>query len=298
MNDNHTDIKREKRNFRTATVLLIVIAVLFFAVLVFVLYKVNVLELPDFIEELISTQTPEQPFVAQIDEERVFDALIDIGSDNYDAGMEYDTILTYGIDSFDDEQFTELISQSPYYEEYSLVLKVTVYGEMQQTTNTNYIWRSGEKYRIDTYRGGKHIRSVVCDGEKVAITDYVTYSDTPYTDAYGNSDVTRIYPISDIFTLETQAGIPSPKDFISDSNIENLSVSLVRQANNNLICVSYDRTDMPQKETLYISPEYGLIVNAESRFNGILTYYVSCSSMQEGLSGYSGSSEDLFKCKY
>jgi outer membrane lipoprotein-sorting protein len=166
-------------------------------------------------------------------------------------------------------------------------------------TYINNIWRQGVRYRIETYDGSnKLIKTIVCDGDSVYVTEY------------NGADVSsHTFPVNDSFTLEQQAGMLSVEDVraalgntgadntdetsgetAGSRDINNVTVSLNRSADSSVYHVEYDYLAIPLHEQLDISLEYGFIIKAETYETGenTLTYSLVTDKMQTGITGYPG----------
>lgn len=222
-----------------------------------------------------------------LDSDPIWEALKNGG----DSGQTGDSFF-YEV-AYDD--FAAELARAPFCDEYSAVFRVSVSansgGVVSRSTTVSKLWVSGEKYRVEVYSGSKLLRSSVCDGENVLVTDYATYE----------SEVSKLYPASGDFTYESAAGIPSIDQFLDRatlseaSGVSELSITGVRGADVNAFRVDYKTELPPQTEEVVISLEYGVATYAQTiDADGYVSYSASLSSVSRGLTGYGGDTAKIF----
>ncbi len=266
---------------RLSVISIIAAAVLVFTVFVVLMYEFELIELPDFVSNLLGQPGKDTVQVIPGDDGSIYDAL-----------MQRETVpgisVTRNINAADAAVFFTELQPS---DEYSVFNRVTLYAGNKSLVYRNKIWRQGIRYRIETYDNHDALlKTIICDGENVYITDRT-----------GEEETRRVFPVSDGFTLEQQAGMPSVEDIrvlLAGSGgetpetvriIDNISVSLVRTAENSVYHVEYDYMNLLLHEQLYISLENGFVVHAETReTSGNLTYSLDTDFMQTGITGYAG----------
>ncbi|MFA6948565.1 MAG: hypothetical protein WCQ72_06255 [Eubacteriales bacterium] len=275
------DETRERILTRVSNVTMIAAALALLLGFVFALYKIGAITLPEPLRVLIEGQGDGAiGDVTQSQSDEFFSAL----REGKTEGM----AVTYDIS---DDDYAKRIALAPFIDEYTAVIRVTVFDGETRSATICRVWRSGDKYRVDKYSGSDRISSAVCDGTQVAVTDYALY-DEP---------VTRKFPINEDFSLAAQAGLPSLDDFLHDESATGKSISLIRSADRNVYSVSYD---IPVSDTgdsaaisnrLLISLEYGLCIGAESTLGSIGIYSAAATSVSEGLSAYNGDLSSIFR---
>lgn len=154
-----------------------------------------------------------------------------------------------------DEEYLDLLAAAPPVLTYRVEMSTTMYSDSGSLSRFHVLTRDGDRYRIDTSRsaGSPLLSSILCDGATVRVTDYT-----------GPSPVARDYPVSPVFTPENQIGIPSLTDFLTRADAEHSGIAVYRAGDSNLIRASFRLHDLPQTETLYISPEQRMILSAET----------------------------------
>jgi len=168
--------------------------------------------------------------------------------------------------------------------EYTAENRVTVYGGHMQNTVTNKIWRSGEKYRLESYDSdGTLQRVVISDGSSVLVTEYSSRTES----------VSGTFPVSQEFSLENQAGMPDLAPVYrqwenagEESSLTDLSVALARTAESNVYYLTYGYEDSPVTEEIFLSLEYGMVVNARSYDDGETIYQLVTTSLEPSLEGF------------
>ena len=257
---NHTDkIKREKFRAMLATGILVAAAAVIFVLVIIGLNRIDMIRLPATIEKLLGKAETEAPAVdAGSDEQRIYASLSGYPTESEDYALQYDV---------DPDELLGLLGttvpQSAYYTEE----QITLTDGDKSLVRTVKLSRDGGRYRAEIYEGGAVVVRIVCDGEKIRYTDYVTYSGA----------VSKDYLVSDDFSLEAQLGLPSLDDILSDKNTADMKVTLLRTKDENLYCVEYSYSDLPQREIIYVSLKYGLIVSSETYYGDISVYRLTTS---------------------
>lgn len=262
---------------RLSLVSVIAAAVLVFAFFIVLMARAGLIELPSFLSGFLVQPGEETTEVIPGDDGKIYEALAERKKTEGVA-------VTRDINAADAAVF---FSSLQFSDEYSIFNRVTLYADEKSLTVRNKIWRQGALYRIETYDMNDILQKIVlCDGENVYVTA-----------VSGGEKTKRVFPAGGEFTLEQQAGIPSAEDIralltgdaAGTADIENISVSLVRTAENSVYHVEYDYISLLLHEQLYISLENGFVVRAETReTSGKLTYSLETDFMHSGITGYSG----------
>lgn len=290
MNNLSQKFKHESIMRRISVISIVAAAALVFTVFMAMMYKSGLIKLPGFVTSLFGQAGVNTVEVIPGDDGRIYDALMQKGT--VDGVSVSRNITAADAAVF----FAELIPSA----EYTVFNRYTLFSDASSVTYRNKIWRQGVRYRIETYdNNDKLIKTVICDGESVYVTEHA-----------GEEVSSHTFPVNDSFTLEQQAGMLSVEDVraaldntAADNTVEkpgettgdvrdigNVSVSLVRTVDSSVYRVEYDYTLFPLHEQLYISLEYGFIVHAETRETAAntLTYSLVTDFMQTGITGYPG----------
>lgn len=281
MNKLSERFRRESMMRRLSVISIIAAAVLVFTFFIALMYEFELIELPDFVSGLLGQPGVDTVEVIPGDDGSIYDALM---QKKAAPGV----TVTRNINAADAAVFFTELKPS---EEYSVFNRVTLYADNKSLVLRNKIWRQGMRYRIETYDvNNALLKTILCDGTNVYVTERA-----------GENETGRIFPVSDGFTLEQQAGMPSVEDIRvllagssgensePEQDIDNISVSLVRTAENSVYHVEYDYMNLLLHEQLYISLENGFVVHAETReTSGNLTYSLETDFMQTGITGYAG----------
>jgi len=244
----------DKKLIGLSTALLVAVAILIIALIVYGLYLINVIEIPKPLLDLIST--PEITEIApnkNLTDDKMFELLSNFSEEK--QAVFFDITK---------EDLKEFLKDAPYIKEYFVTQRVYYYYEGTRVIYRHDIWIKNDKYRVDTYQGFEMIRSVICNGKEILIIDYTTYGEP----------IMKSYPVTEEFTFENQSGLPSVAEFLN----EDLNIELKRDEGNNTYSVEYFYKDIPQTEKLVISFDYGLILDAEIKENNILVYNMDTSN--------------------
>lgn len=183
------------------------------------------------------------------------------------------------------EEVRHILLSHPALNEYAAENRVAIYGGHMQNTVTNKIWRSGDRYRLESFDSdGALQRVAICDGEKVMVTEYSSRTES----------VSGVFPISEEFSFENQAGMPDLTPVYrqwengedSQTDLVDLSAALARTAESNVYYLTYGYKDSSVTENVYLSLEYGLVVNAQSYDEGEKIYQLTTTSLEPSLDGF------------
>ncbi len=255
--DYNVKIRREKIRTALETAILIVAAAVVFALVLFGLYKINMIRLPEALEKLLGapeTQPPDNSG-GQI-EQRIYASLSGTPTASDDYVLEYDVDTAGLLDLL-----RTAVPETAYYME----SKITQSYGGKTLSRMLRLSRDGEKYHALIYEGASsEPTSIVCDGERIRYTDH----------AAGGKQRSRFYPAGGDFSLEYQLGLPSLEDMLENGG-ENLKVTLLRTESENLYCVEFEHPGFDQREIVYVSVKYNCIVSAETYYGDELVYSLS-----------------------
>ncbi len=258
--NNSDHIKREKLRTALATAILIVAAAAVFALVLFGLYKINMIRLPDALERLLGKPETEAPGGAVgADDVRIYSAL----SGEPKPSSLY--ALEYGVEP---DALLAMLKEALPETAYKTEANVTLTDGIKSRVRMLKLSRDGAKYRAEIYENGSRTTLIVCDGTTLRHTDY----------SAGGKTSSRYYLTADDFSLEFLLGLPSLTDILGSGDYTDLRVTLLRAENENLYCVEYTLPDLPQKETVYVSLKNGLVVSAETYYADELVYKLSTTS--------------------
>lgn len=264
-------LRRERRMTVISVASLIVFVLALLCAGVFMMARVGLMPLPSFLEEWLSRTGRDEIAVLPDDDGRIYAALQNQSPENGEIAVTRDL--------HPEEVRSLLLSNTPL-EEYTVVNRVSVYGGHMKNTVVNKIWRSGSRYRLESYEANDTLlRVIVCDGERIRLTEYSSKSEA----------VSAYFDAGDAFSLESQAGMPDLAAIYAilgsaeDSGAARLSVSLARRADANVYQITYGYADSDQTEEIYLSLEYGMIVRAASYMGQDQLYLLETTSMTPAL---------------
>ncbi len=249
--------RRERLLWRLSVLSLVVIVAALLGLFVWGLYSIDVLVLPSFITDLFHIGEEENPEVIPGDEGAILQALKD-----HVPGVEVTVIPDpTSVD------LASLLYEMPEHPRYTLVNYTLLKSGDSSLLCMNRVWRDGEKYRVETYSGdgAQKLITAICDGEVVSISDH-------------RYNTTARYPAGGDFTLSSQAGMPDI-EFTRGENAPELEIALIRSAKDNLYRCVFDYEELGQREELYISIEYGIVMRAESYVGEDLVYTLETESL-------------------
>lgn len=160
--------------------------------------------------------------------------------------------------SLDEGDIEKILSDIPFYDSFYAKIYTTYigsYGINGKGGNFKIeaydVYRDGEKYVIKTYNiMMKLVETIVCDGERVKITDHVTRSES-------------VFDVGELFTFEAQAPIPDFSIF-SLGRYDIVDFDLV-DGNYVIKCVM---SDMNVTDEIHISKDDGMVMYLKSEFGG------------------------------
>jgi hypothetical protein len=273
-NPSYKKLMRQRKNESIMTVLSfisIVAFVILAAVAIIVgLYRINIAVIPESVINFFGGTSGSGKNIDTPDDSGIKAYIREAASEtsivNGFHGVRYDIA---------ERDFRAELADSQRMEVFSLVQETVYYdADANRVTYTKKIWVSGDKYRAETYDdSGVLLTSVVCDGVQVGVTDYTTYPEP----------VMSVYPISASFTYQSQAGLPSLDSYLNDSGITIVSEELSRTSQDNRYRIKYTYDAFPLcEDMLEVSFNYGLILEAETHYDGVLTYRMHTVSVTPG----------------
>ena len=168
-----------------------------------------------------------------------------------DAGAETDPAIPVYRFSGDFSVLRTLLAQSKprdaWYTETETVLRA---GNKESTVVVCF-WRLGDSYRIERRTDGKTSEIFISDGTRVY-----------YEDAERNAS--RVFPLSDGFSPEAAAGIPSSASF-SEIPEEQIEAASYAEIDGSLVYyVRFRHPDSGFREEYWISPESELVIRCRT----------------------------------
>lgn len=160
--------------------------------------------------------------------------------------------------TLDENDIRNILSDIPFYDSFYAKIYTTYigsYGVDGKGGNFKIeayeVYRLGEKYVIKTYNSMMQlVKTVVCDGERVKITDHITLGES-------------IFDAGELFTFENQAPLP---DF-SISSIGKYDIVDVEHVDGEYI-IKCSMTDMNVDDEVHIDENSGIITYFCSSSNG------------------------------
>lgn len=251
------DERREKLLWRLSALSLGILVAGLVALFVWALDSIDVPVLPSFITEFFRSDEDEDKKELSDDEEAVILAL----------KGENDHLETVMIPDPSTLNLASLLFDMPECSTYTLVNYTVLKSDTDYLMRMNKVWRDGEKYRVETYSadGKQRLTTAICDGINVSITDHLY-------------NTTALYPAGGGFTLSSQAGMPDI-ELTRGEDAPEIEVSLVRSAQANLYYCVFDYEQLGQREELYFSIEYGIVLRAESYVGDDVVYTLETESL-------------------
>lgn len=243
--DYNVKVKREKIRTALATVLMIAAAAAVFVLLLYGLYKINMIKLPEPLERLLGkTETPPTDPGIGGNEQRIYAALSSGSEQPEDYLLEYD---------IDPAVLLEVLRNAEPAEAFYMEAKITYSDGQRANSRELRLLREGEKYRAQIFEDSSPKPTLItCDGVNIEFTDY----------AAGGREQKRIYPAGGDFSLEYQLGLPSVENMLKNGG-EGLKISLLRTESDNLYFIECDYPARNMREVAYISVKYGCIFSAD-----------------------------------
>ena len=276
MNDLSDKFKRERFLSRMSVLSIVAAVILMLTVFTVLLMRIGAFAVPDFLKPLFGTEDSSETESLYGDEDALYEALTVYNE------------KAFIIDLGNDADILSLFEISEPITEYTLTNTVTYSGGGRTRLLSNKIWRSENRYRLETYdTAGELIRQVVCDGEQIALSEF----------SQGELRRTRSFPVSDSFSMEAAAGFLSISALQErlgrdDNGLENLHISLIRGQENNAYCITFYDAVSQCTEELSVSLEYALIIESATYFQDSCIYHLATTSVTPGLTGYTG--DDIF----
>ena len=261
-------IQKEQRLQRLSTATLVLFAAALFALLIYGLYKINVVVIPKPIMDIFLSAAGKDAGGDRDYNDQLLNLLKNRN------GAEF-SVKAYNIDRLDESEYLEILKAAPNLDRYYVTQRVSYYSGGTRMTRSKSVWVNGDKYRVDTYAGNipagnVPVESISYDGANVYIMDYSTY-DFP---------VVRKLPPADDFSYASGAGLPEIRAFADPGNIAGLEITVERTDKSNMYHIVYGYGNIPdQREELYVSVEYGIILQAETYYGGALVYRMETLSV-------------------
>jgi len=227
-----------------------------FILIMFGLYKIQIVEIPRFVRDLFTlseTGDHEYKYNEKTYDDENFIEFIQKKDDAPEESVAYINIK--------EQDLSQLVASAPFINEYSLTQNVNYYdSDRRQRINKNKIWVKANKYLVEVYdESGMMIKYILCDGEKVYIKDYVVY-DEPHV---------KTYPLSDEFTLENQIGLIDIRTLFNTDDIYEMIIEFTRDEKMNLYTITYGYSDIPDiTHRVIVSFDHGIIQGAETFYSG------------------------------
>lgn len=275
MKNNLFDQTEHDNKYRIWTVVIAFLTVVVFVLIIFGLYKINIIQIPQFIIDMINNTESSGYTVKDYDDKNFLEFIrSEETTEPKDNAGHIDISM---------QDFYNFVASAPFVTEYSLTQSVNYYdADRKQIVYKNKIWVKGERYLVETYdMKGTLTKAILCDGEIVYVKDYVTY-DEPHV---------KTYPVSDIFTLENQVRLIDIRTLFDTDDITEMIIELIRDEKSNFYTLKYGYADIAElTEVIKVSFAYGLIIDAETFYNNELIY----RSNIEGKINVENIADDIF----
>ncbi len=268
MNTLQKNKKSNKKIIIAAIILSMAVIAAFFAVM----FGFGLITPPNFLAGIFGANPNES--ILPGDDGKIYDAIKN--------GTKYDTIsITYDLTS---EDKYDILNRTKEAEVYTFFCNTLNRDGDTELSRQHKIWREHDKYRIESYEKGKLVRRIICDGRDIEINSYIE----------GNLVSSNLYGLTDEFSIADQAGTVALSDFISNPYEESFAASIIRTESSSLWYAELIRSDIPQKENIYLSLEFGITVNCEVFYDGELTYKLTTDLISPEIEGFDGNVENIF----
>jgi len=257
---------------------IVLLFVLLLSLLVFAMYKIGALPLPDAVIAFFGLDKGEYDKDLPGDDGQIYESLL---SDLENEKLE---VIEYDVSALDAKK---ILTESSAVSVYTAKITVTLSSDGESKVMNLDIWKDGEKYRIETKEGTTPVQTLVCDGERVLIRDHVTFQTVQE----------QVYESSDIFSFESEAMIPSLANVFENDSLSDLSVSLLRSDKETVYFIEYKVTELGYIEKLYVSLDLGLIIRAESLSAKEMFYKLDTVSLKKGITDTEMDADELFSTK-
>ena len=239
------------------TVLLIIVSVALFSVIIFSLYKFDLMKVIEYIPSIFQKDTtlPEDD-----DSEKIKQILELIGEDKNG----YESIDT------DAKSLISMLSAVSVDDSYYHAYTVTYSYDKDIWVKEVRVHRQASASSVHIIENGNVVKTVNYDGDEYHVRDDITGESAVYSkdSSFSFDGQTYLAPISDIVTLlRTYDEASYGKSDITDCKLE-----LVRTQSANLVYISfiYERTGQVESYTVHL--DRGVVLAASSRI-GEQTYY-------------------------
>lgn len=252
-------MKKRFSNIRSL-LLQMAVVILLFLVALYGLWRVGLVSLPGFLENLLKTEsTEQQPYVNE--SYTLFEYVRD--------KAEPETENLYP--SLTPENLSLLLNELTPYETYFWSCETTVYGaEYQRSTEIN-ARISGSKYHVETSDAANNTRKVyISDGEKTSVTAYRGQQPESTVYARGLQD---FYSDAGLVSVASFADADFPNGNCDIRSIENNGYRLVS------IVYEQDRNGVTVRNQYMLSLDYGIVLFAECFENGKPVYTMKTTSV-------------------
>lgn len=257
MKNNLFDQTEHDNKHRLWTVIIVFLTVVVFVLIIFGLYKINIIEIPQFVKDIFNKSESSGYTVKDYDDRNFLEFIrSEETTETNDNAVYIDLAI---------QDFYDFVASAPFVTEYSLTQNVDYYdADRKRIVYKNKIWVKDERYLVEIYDMKDTLtKAILCDGENVYVKDYITY-DEPHV---------KTYPVSDMFTLENQVRLIDIRTLFETDDITEMIIELTRDEKSNLYTLKYSYADIAElTEVIKVSFAYGLIVDAETFYNDELIY--------------------------
>ncbi len=268
--------KSENHGILLGTVIIIVVMIIVFGAVFAWMYSMDMLFLPDFVEQLIGSKDDEDELPWDLG------ALSEIvKSGKNEQGEEISFDVTY-------ESLREaLLSEKP--EDGAFITAVIQFydGESPVSQNVTYA-RDGERFRVQLYEIMPQESTEAPAIKSLTIADEKTVYFHDYS-----SGMSTTLPRNNSFAPENEAGIPSvdylldivaqfPEYDVSDTSgepqetddtrITDTAIKLLQTEDGNVYYVSYADSELDITEEYYVSLDHRMIISANTKQGGKTVY--------------------------
>ncbi len=271
--------KSENHGILLGTVIIIVVMVIVFGAVFAWMYSMDMLFLPDFIEQLVGFEDDEDELPWDLG---ALSEIVKNGKSEQGDEITFD--ITYenlraALLSKESEPGVFLSAVIKYYD-----------GETPYSRNVTYS-RDGDKFRVQLYAIQPQESTDAPVIEALKIADEKSLYIYDYS-----SDKSTMIPRNESIVPENEAGIPSvdsllslisefPEADVTDSSDEDLTsydaqsanikdtvIKLVRSETGNVYYVSFTDTSLDITEEYYVSLDYRMIISATTKQSGKIVY--------------------------
>ncbi len=253
----------KKRKRRAAkTVVLIVLAILLFSLIIFSLYKMDFMDVIEFIPSLFE-KNEDPPSTGHSERIKELIELLEKNEGGYESA------------DIDNASAIAMLAASPVADSYYHAYSVSYTSGDDTVIKNIFVIKSGKEWSMTVRNSNVMQSSVSFDGKEYTVRDEITGEERRFGAESGMSLEGQNYltPIEDIKALLSEYENGSAGDgatVITDAKAE-----IIRKQTDNVILVSFRYADTDHTEEYMIHLDYGVVISASASRGGKEYYKVT-----------------------